>query len=256
MIIYEIEGPIETLHILKDPLKIGNCSIIQKDGKMWIHSIGESDDKLKAKEIALKRIRKACLCWSLIFNNQLIFNESNSRSSIIEQHDKLIVKRQGLSMIISDAAISCEVKPEEINSLLALSKVFENADEYSLKAANYFERGLASKSKPDHSFLNFYKASELISNKLFKENIAEKTKKSNKPKQKITATEKMIYMCEVLGIDNSIVNKLVDIRNRGFDVGHAQVRIVQVEKEDLNNCMNLTKEVILKYCSIGKTKKL
>ena len=59
----------------------------------------------------------------------------------------------------------------------------------------------------------------------------------------------MRYMCYILGINNKVIDKLVDIRNNNFDVAHADLREIEVNNQDLEDCKNLAKQVIENYTS-------
>jgi len=235
LIVMEFEAPIQTEYFrFTEPAKVGNCSIYTKNSKIWIFTKVNSSNEAKARDIAIQRIEKVCLSWAIRFDESLLFDESGVRRKTIDSYPPNFV------------FVMSKIGENDKKFLVKYVNSLENADPYVKKAIVYFERGLATKGSPNDSYFNFFKVLELISNKILNEECTKKKIDSNK---KLATKEKIAHMCRVLDIDTDspTVDNLVNVRNRDFDVSHAQVNTVRIKKEDLNNCMKLAKTVIMKY---------
>lgn len=140
------------------------------------------------------------------------------------------------------------LKPQDIEKIEIIHKLLKNADEWILKALDYFEKGLVLAKWPEDAFLNFYKAIELIFKKYFRQlGATEIDEIFHKPKKRVTAKEKMKYTCNKLGIPQKWLEKvddLVDKRNKQ-DVAHAKLYKGDIDHNDVFNCRALAKLIIV-----------
>jgi hypothetical protein len=255
MILCDITAPIETYYILKEPFNVGDATILQNNGKMFISATGRGNGKGEARNDALDKIRKACLSWSLRMNESLRFDDFLTKEIYTENGQRI-----GLASFSMNALLVKDTLNEvEISDIKHFSDTLKNSDEYGLKAATYFERALIISPYKNEAFLNFYKVSELIAQHITEpaESVLKKwfrkLRDVVKMRRRITTKEKMIRMCEILKIDTSLSSKtghLVDVRNR-YDVGHARLAEIEVSIHDFNDCRNLALEVILSYLRLN-----
>jgi hypothetical protein len=133
------------------------------------------------------------------------------------------------------------------------------------KAINYFLRGCYLETQwRSESFLNFYKAIELISHHFkgdFSQTLINQLRdtllkdSTEKEIQELLTPKRLIqFACGQLGIgDVCGVSKIVTLRNQ-FGA-HARLEEVTVSPEDFNNCKILASRTILKYANYIQTTK-
>ena len=135
-----------------------------------------------------------------------------------------------------------------------LARALKDADNYGIKCAEYYERGIATKVWHSEAVLNFYKVCELIYDKIFVEASEEEVmRRFSKQKEKVTMKEKMVLMCEKLDITGELKEKALSLpRIRSTkDVGHARLHEAQPAREILNDSIQVAKEVVLKYLKLN-----
>jgi hypothetical protein len=129
------------------------------------------------------------------------------------------------------------------------------------RAINYFLKGCfletqLEKHGRSESFLNFYKAVELISHdfrKSFDKGVSgqlETTLLRNLTEQemeKLRTSKRLIqFMCEKLGITNTCdISRIVELRNE-FSA-HASLEEVNVSKKEIDDCKILAGKTIIEY---------
>jgi len=243
-----VKGPIKTFYVLKEPFKIGDCIIERENGKMVISVDVEAEDEGQAKTIALEKIRKALLSWSLTTNEFLDFDDF--LSDIVETTPSREIRTMIKAYKVDALLVVNRLKPQEKEEIENAHELLKKSDECAIKAAEYYQKGLTLRAWPHDAFLNFYKVCELIFEKYYTEADAQElTDKFQKPKAEITTKEKMRYMCEEIGVERGLwdkIGKIVDIRSTQ-DVAHAKLSEVEISKEDLTACMKMAKQVILNY---------
>jgi hypothetical protein len=133
------------------------------------------------------------------------------------------------------------------------------------KAINYFLRGCYLETQwRSESFLNFYKAIELISHdfrKNFGQTLINQLKDTllrdltEEEMQKPLTPKRLIqFACGQLGITDACdISKIVTLRSQ-FSA-HARLKEVTVSPEDFNNCKILAGKTILKYADYIQTTK-
>jgi len=243
---WHVKGPIKTFYVPEEPFKIGDCIIERENGKVVISVDVEAKDEDEAKTIALEKIKKACLSWSLTTNEFLHFDDF--LSEIVETTPS--GPRFIMTSIAGAFTILSHLKPYNKDEIEIIHKLLEKSDDYAIKSAEYYQKGLALRAWRQDAFLNFYKACELIFNKYYSAADAQElADKFQKPKAEITTKEKMEYMCEKLGVERELwdkIEEIVSIRSTQ-DVAHAKLSEGEINKEDLTACMKIAKQVILNY---------
>lgn len=131
-------------------------------------------------------------------------------------------------------------------------QLIQKKDLYSKKAIDYFVIGTKLNKWPRESFLNFFKAIELISDRFqhelkqwFKEKIPDLS--DDELKHLSTTKRKIKTACEILNIKvvDKTVNKIVNIRH-SFDVAHPKIETA-FKDEFVDLCMELTRKMIIAY---------
>jgi hypothetical protein len=236
MISVEVKAPLNSFYVLKEPLEIAGCTISTEKGNMMISTTVEAEAQHTAQNYAEKKMRKAILCWSLSTNEFPDFDPEK-------------MKVVGAVSFTFGAGLASYLKPEMEEELKSTTQLLENADNYGIKCAEYYERGIATRGWLNEAFLNFYKACELIYKKFWKEAETDELRaKFRKSKKRITMNEKMLFMCNKLAITGELLekaSKMTNIRNKQ-DVGHAELNET-LTKENLDDCMLVAKAVVLRY---------
>ena len=153
-------------------------------------------------------------------------------------------------------------KIEEIGKSVELLDKLPNQERSTKrvdKAINYFLRGCYLETQwRSESFLNFYKAIELISHD-FRENFGQilinqlkdtllKDLTEEEIQELLTPKRLIQFACEQLGIsDVCDISKIVTLRNQ-FGA-HARLEEVTVSPDDFNNCKILAGKTILRYAN-------
>ena len=170
-----------------------------------------------------------------------------------------------------------------------IAQLLENADSFGNKCADYYERAIATRKWRSEAVLNFYKACELIFEKIFSDTSEEEiTKKFKKPKaiknnvkmliandihRKIMAgspeeeilnsldklegipmRDKMLLMCEKLKISEAVIRKALSLpRVRSEIAGHARLNEPPITEDVFNDFMLVAKTVLVRYLSQAST---
>lgn len=245
MISISVKAPVKSFYMLKEPLEIGGCTVSNEKEQIMISTNAEAEDKATAREIALEKIGKAILSWSLSTNEFLDFNESNATIEV-----KKGGATKSVSFTVHVLRTQDQLKPETKEEMRNIVKLLKNADNYGIKCAEYYTRGIATKGWHSEAVLNFYKACELIYDKILAEASEEDVaRRFNKQKEEVAMKEKMLLMCEKLGISGALKVKALSLpRIRSTkDVSHARLHETQPTKETLKDFMQVAKEVALKY---------
>ena len=243
------EGRIETTDLFEEPFKLGNCTIKKEDG-MHIYLDIKAKDELELEEIenlVSKEARIVCSALSMATGKLFTFN---SFSNIAETTPSKKVRPVSTTLVLKGRVVRPSLKNDQKREALRVFKLLENADEYSLKALDYFEKGLVLAKWPEDAFHNFYKAIELIFNKYFGElEATEIDEMFHKPKQDITTKEKMKYTCNKLGIPREWSEKVDDLvdKRSSQDVAHAKLSKGNIDHNDVFNCMALAKLIIVNH---------
>jgi hypothetical protein len=133
----------------------------------------------------------------------------------------------------------------------------EHLTKVAIRALSYFERGcyLEKAKWRSESFLNFFKAIELLSHdfgKLFDKEVSSQLKNTllrelTKEDLKAIRTLKRViqFTCEQLGISDCNVSEIVNLRSE-FSA-HARLKEVNVTQKEFNNCKELAGKLIISY---------
>ena len=113
-------------------------------------------------------------------------------------------------------------------------QLLEKADSYAEKAIVYFIIGTKLNEWPREAYFPFFKAIELISNKL-------------SPELEKRFKVRIQNACEVLGIkeDSEKIDMIVNTRNRS-GIAHATLK-KDFKKEPLDTCRELARVLIVNY---------
>ena len=258
---------------LAEPLVIAGCTM-STDGNMIISTTAEAEHLYAAKDYAIEKILKAVRLWTIATGESLEF-------------DPRKVKVQG--EFTFSAPIAAPFKPEMKREIERIAELLENADSYGNKCADYYERAIATRKWRSEAILNFYKACELIFEKIFSDTSEEEIiKKFKKPKaitnnqkmlianeihrkimtgspeeeilsilgklQRIPMRDKMLLMCEKLKISEVVTRKALSLPNvRSESAGHATLHERTITEEVFKDFMLVAKTVLVRYLSQNKT---
>jgi hypothetical protein len=155
-------------------------------------------------------------------------------------------------------------KIEEIGKLVMLLDKLPSQEQSTKRvdrAINYFLKGCFFETQKGEyvraeSFLNFYKAVEIISHdfrKSFDKKVSGQlettllTDITEKEIEKLRTTKRLIqFMCKKLGITNVCdISRIVELRNE-FSA-HASLEEVNVSKKEIDDCKTLAAKTIMKY---------
>lgn len=239
-----VKAPIKSSYLLKEPLEIGGCVISREKERMTVSTTVKAENEKSGKKIALDRIRKAILSWSLATEEFLDFDETNITVVSDSEHS------QSVSFTIHTLPGLTVLKSETEEEILKTCQLLKNTDDYGIKCSEYYERGIATRSWHSEAALNFYKVCELIYEKILAEASEEAiVQRFNKTKEKITMKEKMVLLCESIGLTGELKENalsLPKIRSM-MDVGHARLNETPPTKEILDDFMRVAKTVVILY---------
>jgi hypothetical protein len=160
------------------------------------------------------------------------------------------IHSQSVSFTIHALPVLNVLKSETEEEIMRAVQLLKNTDDYGIKCSEYYERGIATRSWHSESCLNFYKVCELIYEKILAETSEEAIiEKFNKVRETVTSKEKMVLMCESLGLIGELKEKalsLPKIRST-MDVGHARLNETPPTKEILDDFMIVAKTVVILY---------
>lgn len=247
---WKAEGSISTRGILlKEPFKVGTCTIFQKKDRMYITvdvRAGDQADLEDIDKLASIEVHKACLTVSLATERYFAFENFDH----IAETTPSAKKPSHLQRFSVGAKLVTPVQPSARKEITGIFKLLENADSHVYKAIDYFEKGLTLSRWKEDAFLNFFKAIELISNKYSKEADPEEIRAiCRKPKKELTTKDRMLFMCQKLNIPlqwSSKVSELVHKRNEQ-DVAHAKLSTGKINTNDVYNCEATAKLTIVNY---------
>lgn len=246
----KITAPINTYYRIKHPMKINDVKFFQKNGNMFIQTSAYGSKNEEARKHAIDKIREVCLSWAFKMRESLKFDE------FLAQVDYYEMGKKGITSSVNAVALRIidKLEKSKIASIENFSQFLRKSDEYGLKALVYFERALMIKSLKEEAFLNLFKVSELIFERIFGDATEEEIKQIfSKEKKDVVTKEKIEFMCQKLGIKPKLkkgLGNLVDIRNRR-DIGHAQIVENKVTDDDLRDCRKLASDVISSYLKLN-----
>jgi hypothetical protein len=254
---------------LAEPFEIAGCRI-STDGNMIISTTAEAEHLYAAKICAIEKIRKAIRLWTIATGESLEFDP---RQVVVEGEFTM-----GMS-------VAAPFKPEMKREVERIAELLENADSYGNKCADYYERAIATRKWRSEAILNFFKACELIFDKIFSDASEEEiTKKFKKPKtitnskrmlianeihskimagsteeeilssldklEGIPMRDKMLFMCEKLEISEAVTGKALSLpKVRSESAGHARLNEPTITEDVFNDFMLVAKSVLVRYLS-------
>jgi hypothetical protein len=248
---WKAEGLVNTRgFVFRKPIKLGNCTILLDDNRMCINVEVQASDKLELEHIeklALLEAKKTCLILSMVTGRYFAFDNFVRVIETTPSAKEIPMKQRfGVRGRVAIPELKASLHKEAVD----ISKLMKKMDPYTLKAVDYFEKGMVLSKWNEDAFLNFFKAMELFSKKYSKEADPKEIHRIfGKPKKKLTTKEKMLFTCQKLRIPSRwtpTLNELVDKRNKQ-DVAHAKLSTGDVNLTDVNNCQILSKLVIVNY---------
>lgn len=169
------------------------------------------------------------------------FEEKGKPSTILH-----MVSQLPFSQIIEDEKTRKVSK--EAMQLLSLSQI---DDQVFQKAFEYFIIGTKISKWHKESFLNFFKAIELISDHFkeklendFKEKIQDLTR--TEIKKISTAKRRIMKACEILNVENIEETEIKEIVKKRPDAAHPRTD-KRFGRKDVELCKKIAREFILKY---------
>lgn len=212
----------------------------------------EAKDPDEAEKLAREKLNRVFKALTLSTGRRFDFELVGSRETTKEQIPRRVsvrfisIKRPFKKWLESEKIEQVRGETQEILRLL------DKTDLHSRKAIEYFIIGTKLSEWPRESFLPFFKAIELISNKFspeikkrFKEKIPDLEPKEIK--RLATSSRKIQYACEVLGIKgvSEKIEMIVKTRNK-YDIAHATLK-KDFKKETVDTCRELAREFIVNY---------
>ncbi len=265
---YRVILNLEGFHPIEIGQKIGDCEFgFEQDYNVYfISTVVSAENPEKAKSKGVLRLERIL---SIITLQTGVSYPVRSVHMVQISGEKPFVVTVSLDL---ERITFLHLKKEKIEEIKKTIKLLDNlpSEERSTaiidKGINYFLRGCFLECEwRSESFLNFYKAIELITNEFRKEfdveiknqlndtilcNITdEEVRALRTPKRQIQ------FSCEQIGITPSCnISKIVTLRNE-FSA-HARLKEVEVSSEDKNDCKSLAAMMILWYVNYVKTKKI
>jgi len=266
---YCVKMYLEGFHPVEVGQKISDCEFgFETRNKQYFLSTivsAENRDKAKRKgELRLNQVMSVfVLHTGIMYPISVIHVDqiSGKKPHIYTSH--LTLGRMVYLQIPKEKIEEIEKSVELIDRL----PIKERSTKITDRAINYFLRGCYLETRwLSESFLNFYKAIELISNEFRKSfdkeinNQLKGTLLSNLTEEEIrnlrTPRRLIQFVCEQLGISPSCnISRILELRNR-FSA-HARLKEIELSEGDKNNCKSLAAKTIIYYTKHlkGKTER-
>ena len=256
---YKIQAFLNGFFPIKTPLKIANCEIdLEKLRKQYFVSTiasGESADEAQKK--GMEQINQVLGIFQVYFPIHL---EIGSIHRIQVSGEEPFIT--SIALILQRTRF-LPIPQEMVDKIVKSTELFANlpSDQKSSrrinKAINYFRKAcFLEREYSSEAFLNYYKATELVShdfNKAFVKEVNDQLngtvlKDLTDQEMKELRTQKRLIQFTVkqLGISEPFdIPRIVELRNQ-FGA-HANLKDVIVSKEDFRNCKFLASFIIINY---------
>lgn len=260
--LWRVEAYLTGLKLPEGKMVIDGFTINKEDKHYILSTEVEAEDNQKAEIEAEEKFKSFIMALSL--GAKTSYNYSICRATCVKWYGTKPLSSLSLDMSCS---ILEELKESDAKNILSIIRALESGDKYTCQAIKYFLMGLKLGSLwKSESFLNFYKAIELLwgkdaryLKKEFKEHIqafmdshisageislnAKETE--DFVNQIVRGKILMFYICNKLGYASEEIEKsgrLVEIRN---DAAHPSGDPDEVTEAELNFCRDIAQKLIL-----------